>query len=379
MSYFVTGATGFIGRHLVERLLEREGDIHVLVREGSREKLDALRAGWGPGADRVKPIVGDLSEPLLGVSEEDRKALAGVEHFFHLAAIYDMTADEERNRRLNVNGTQHAVDLANELGAGHFHHASSIAVAGEYEGHFTEDSFDEGQKLTHPYHRTKFEAEKLVRQRTGGAVARVPALDRRRQLQDRRDGQDRRPLLLLQGDPEGSPRAAGVVPAGRHRGRQDEHRPRRLRRRGDGPHRPPARPRRPGLPPRRPEDEAGRRRHQHLRRGRPRAEDGHPDRQEDDRHAAEGRPVLRDEAAGAQGHPAHAARRPRHPRLGHRVRRPQADLRRARHQARARGLRHRAARRSRATPTSCGTTGSATSTPTCSGTARSSTRSTAGR
>jgi thioester reductase-like protein len=65
MSYFVTGATGFIGRHLVERLLEREGDIHVLVREG----------------------------------------------------------------------------------------------------HFTEDSFDEGQKLTHPYHRTKYEAEKLVRQR----------------------------------------------------------------------------------------------------------------------------------------------------------------------------------------------------------------------
>ena len=43
MSYFVTGATGFIGRHLVERLLEREGDIHVLVREGSTEKLDALR------------------------------------------------------------------------------------------------------------------------------------------------------------------------------------------------------------------------------------------------------------------------------------------------------------------------------------------------
>ena len=43
MSYFVTGATGFIGRHLVERLLEREGDIHVLVREGSEDKLERLR------------------------------------------------------------------------------------------------------------------------------------------------------------------------------------------------------------------------------------------------------------------------------------------------------------------------------------------------
>ncbi len=37
MAYFVTGATGFIGRHLVERLLAREGDIYVLVREGSLE------------------------------------------------------------------------------------------------------------------------------------------------------------------------------------------------------------------------------------------------------------------------------------------------------------------------------------------------------
>jgi thioester reductase-like protein len=168
MSYFVTGATGFIGRHLVERLLEREGDIHVLVREGSEDKLERLRAAAGDRADRIKPVQGDLSEPNLGVSEEDRKALAGVEQFFHLAAIYDMTADEERNKRLNVQGTGNAIDLANELGAGRFHHVSSIAVAGLYEGHFTEDDFDVGQKLAHPYHQTKFEAEKLVRQRVKG-------------------------------------------------------------------------------------------------------------------------------------------------------------------------------------------------------------------
>jgi len=44
MRYFVTGATGFIGRHLVEELLERDGDIHVLVREGSQAGLDDLVA-----------------------------------------------------------------------------------------------------------------------------------------------------------------------------------------------------------------------------------------------------------------------------------------------------------------------------------------------
>ena len=160
MTYFVTGATGFIGRHLVERLLERDGDIYVLVREGSKDKL----ARW-EGVDRVKPLVGDITEPQLGLDDAALAAIEGVDHFFHLAAIYDMAADETSNAMLNVGGTRNAIDLANAIGAKRFHHISSIAVAGQYEGHFTEDMFDEGQKLEHPYHRTKFESEKLVRER----------------------------------------------------------------------------------------------------------------------------------------------------------------------------------------------------------------------
>jgi NAD(P)-dependent dehydrogenase (short-subunit alcohol dehydrogenase family) len=168
-TYFVTGATGFIGRHLVERLLAREGEIHVLVREGSTEKLDALVERLG-GGDRIHAVTGDLSEPLLGVDGGVRDALRGnVDHFFHLAAMYDMTADETQNVLLNVGGTQNAIDLANDLQAGIFQHASSIAVAGTYQGHFTEDMFDEGQKLPSPYHKTKFESEKLVRDRVKGA------------------------------------------------------------------------------------------------------------------------------------------------------------------------------------------------------------------
>ena len=168
-TYFVTGATGFVGRHLVERLLAREGDIHVLVREGSTDKLDALIERLG-GAGRIHAVAGDLSEPLLGVGDDLRDALRGkVDHFFHLAAIYDMAADATQNALLNVGGTKHAIDLANDLRAGIFQHASSIAVAGTYEGHFTEDMFDEGQALPSPYHKTKFESEKLVRTRVHGA------------------------------------------------------------------------------------------------------------------------------------------------------------------------------------------------------------------
>jgi len=172
MSYFITGATGFVGRHLTERLLARTGDIHVLVRPGSTDKLQALIDGtWGainPAAgERIHPVLGDLTAPRLGVSDETVAALSGhVEHFFHLAAVYDIAASEEQDRIANVEGTRHAVELANVLGAGCFHHTSSIAVAGLYRGFFREDMFDEGQKLDHPYHRTKFEAEKIARTQT---------------------------------------------------------------------------------------------------------------------------------------------------------------------------------------------------------------------
>ena len=172
MTYFVTGATGFIGRHLVEQLLDhREGDIHVLVREGSRTRLEELIEGWevdghaqGGVRARIKPVVGDLQAEHLGIDPGWIDAHKGqIDHAFHLAAIYDMTASEEVNESHNVVGTRHLVDLANELEVGTLHHISSVAVAGEMSGMFREDHFDEGQKLPSPYHRTKFESEQLVR------------------------------------------------------------------------------------------------------------------------------------------------------------------------------------------------------------------------
>jgi short-subunit dehydrogenase len=158
VNYFVTGATGFIGRHLVQELLEREGTVYVLVRDGSRGRLDALIQGWGAG-DRVVPVAGDLSKPGLGIEGFDQT----IDHFFHLAAVYDMEADEDASRRANVDGTRHVIEFANSIEVGRFHHTSSIAVAGKYKGLFREDMFDEGQRLPHHYHATKFESEKLVR------------------------------------------------------------------------------------------------------------------------------------------------------------------------------------------------------------------------
>ncbi|WP_203335605.1 SDR family oxidoreductase [Nocardioides limicola] len=164
MTYFVTGATGFIGRFLVKELLDhREGTIFVLCRESSLPRLEMMIAGWQ--TDRVVPVVGDLAAPGLGVSGDwVSEHAGGIEHFFHLAAIYDMTADDATNERLNVDGTREAVALAEAVQAGCFHHVSSVAAAGDARGHFDETMFDEGQPLPSPYHRTKFESEKLVRE-----------------------------------------------------------------------------------------------------------------------------------------------------------------------------------------------------------------------
>jgi NAD(P)-dependent dehydrogenase (short-subunit alcohol dehydrogenase family) len=166
MNYFVTGATGFIGRNLVQRLLRREGTIYALVRAGSRGRLEELRTAWGPNGARVVPITGDLAQPGLGVSEEDLVMLRGdVDHFFHLAAIYDMTAGVEAQEIANVEGTRHAVELAGAIEAGCFHQVSSIAAAGLYRGEWREDMFEEAERLdTHPYFRTKHESERVVRE-----------------------------------------------------------------------------------------------------------------------------------------------------------------------------------------------------------------------
>ena len=224
-AYFVTGATGFIGRHLVERLLEREGDIHVLVREGSREKLEALVRERGPrqAGDRRHPRAEPRRRPERAA--EDRPLLPPRRDLRHgrrrgAQCAAERRRHQERDRpRERARGRAlppHVVDRGRRR----------LRRRHVQRGHVRRGSA--ADPPVSPHEVRVREARPQERQQP---VARLPPITRRRRQPHRPDGQDRRAVLLLQADPEGPQDAAAVVPADLDRVGLDQHRPGRLRRR----------------------------------------------------------------------------------------------------------------------------------------------------
>ncbi|TAL59574.1 MAG: NAD-dependent epimerase/dehydratase family protein [Bacteroidetes bacterium] len=104
MKYFVTGATGYIGAHLVRRLTNSGHTVHALVRD--YKKAQAIKN------ERVKLFMGDITDPL-----SIEKAMEGCDYVFHLAAFAKVWAKNPKTFfDLNVTATNNVLDAAMKHG-----------------------------------------------------------------------------------------------------------------------------------------------------------------------------------------------------------------------------------------------------------------------
>jgi amino acid adenylation domain-containing protein/thioester reductase-like protein/non-ribosomal peptide synthase protein (TIGR01720 family) len=178
-SVFLTGATGFLGAHLLQELLERtDAEVRCLVRAASREEGLAKLAGtmerYGiplPSLpDRVVPVCGDLAKPYLGLPLQEFFALSGaVEAVFHCAAVLSDAQPYGALKPANVDGTREVLRLACLGRAKPLHYVSTVSVFGnavspEPEGFRETDFIRPDGNLKDGYDQSKWVAEALVRQ-----------------------------------------------------------------------------------------------------------------------------------------------------------------------------------------------------------------------
>ena len=171
---FVTGWSGFIGRRLVHRLgevLDRERDRLVLLTRAPR--LDEAAAELAALGLEGEALEGDVTKMHLGLSGAEYKRVAAhVTEIWHLAGLYDLSADAATLRAVNLEGTRLVLELARAAPRlARLHHFSTAYVSGDREGVILEDELDMGQGFHDPYERAKFQAERLVRR----AMPELPA------------------------------------------------------------------------------------------------------------------------------------------------------------------------------------------------------------
>jgi thioester reductase-like protein len=167
----VTGATGFLGMHLVRQLLDQNPELSLalLIRDkpgqSGRQRAESfLSPAYLP---RVQVFSGDVSLPNLGLESRAREQLTSeVTRVIHSAATvrFDHTLDEAR--QTNVEGTRHILDFgAASPKLRSFAYVGTAYVAGERNGLVLESELAVGQGYRNTYEQSKSEAEALVRSR----------------------------------------------------------------------------------------------------------------------------------------------------------------------------------------------------------------------
>jgi thioester reductase-like protein len=168
---FMTGGGGFIGRHILARILDNSASDVILLEHGRFcQRLNAFldsRFSDPQKRARVKVFEGDITQVNLDLPAAQLDELRErATHAVHLAALYNLSIPRDVAVQVNVEGTRNVLDvLATVKRLKAFAHTSTLAVAGDCMGVFSEDDFDRGQTFKNFYEETKFLSEKLVRER----------------------------------------------------------------------------------------------------------------------------------------------------------------------------------------------------------------------
>ncbi|RUT04340.1 non-ribosomal peptide synthetase [Dulcicalothrix desertica PCC 7102] len=160
----LTGATGFLGAFLLNELLQRtRADIYCLVRanniEYGKQKIQSSLESyllWDEKfSQRIISVVGDLSKPLLGLSQEEFQLLASkVDTIYHNGALVNFTYPYSALKAANVLGTQEILRLASQIKLKPVHFISTLGVVVDGE--------QDSQVPSTGYTQSKWVAEKLV-------------------------------------------------------------------------------------------------------------------------------------------------------------------------------------------------------------------------
>ncbi len=174
---FLTGATGFLGTHLLYELLQQtQADIYCLVRasnleEGKKRLQSQIQSYslWNEAlSSRIIPVLGDLSKPCLGLSDEQFQVMAkSIDVIYHNGALVNFLYPYSALKATNVLGTQEVLRLASQFKVKFVHFISTTTVFSsgnnsEFKVVKEQDSIDHGAVLYNGYTQSKWVAEKLV-------------------------------------------------------------------------------------------------------------------------------------------------------------------------------------------------------------------------
>ncbi|KAM3090806.1 amino acid adenylation domain-containing protein [Phormidesmis sp. 146-12] len=174
---FLTGATGFLGTFLLQELLaQTQADIYCLVRaENDRDghqkllqNLERYTCIKSIDAARILPVLGDLSQPLLGTSAQRFEQLASkIDVIYHNGAFVNLIYPYSALRAANVLGTQEILRLASQIKTKPVHFISTLDVF-QSSAYVNTQKWTEQDDLMHShglfngYAQSKWVAEKLV-------------------------------------------------------------------------------------------------------------------------------------------------------------------------------------------------------------------------